>query len=389
MAETAIEWARNADGSRGCTWNPTRGCRRVDRGCKHCYAERLAGFRLSGEGMPYEGLVTLKRKGSTVEPSWTGDARLIEGLLDQPLRWRKPRTIFVDSMSDLFFEPITDTEIARVFGVMAQATWHTFQVLTRRIGRARTLLDTFTHDSVFSALHAAPAGAPPVVAADVKRRQARRWPAAQTAGWPWLWPLPNVWLGTSVIDQETADERVAELVHTKAAVRFVSYEPALGPVSIRKSLERALGAGGWGPKPPIDWMIVGGESGPRELAEPFDIRWMADITAECRALGILVFTKQLGTNPYDGFALCNACGHARNEHAPQLPAPCWNGVPEEVRMPRAITRGWVEAMNQRPGCKCLGFVGTHADLKLKHHKGADLLEWPSGLAVRETPRLTP
>ena len=123
--KTGISWT-------DATWSPTRGCRRISAGCENCYAERQA-MRMSGTGGAYEGLVKLTSGG----PRWTGDGRLVPSMLDQPLRWTKPRRIFVDSMSDLFYEAFSFEDIAAVFGVMAACPQHVFQVLTKRPERAR------------------------------------------------------------------------------------------------------------------------------------------------------------------------------------------------------------------------------------------------------------
>ena len=127
MARSCIEWTES-------TWNPVRGCRQVSPGCKHCYAERMA-HRFSGPGMAYEGLTRLTKAG----PKWTGQVRLVEEVLDEPLRWRQPRRIFVNSMSDLFHEDVPLDFIQRVFNVMLSARRHTFQILTKRAERREEL----------------------------------------------------------------------------------------------------------------------------------------------------------------------------------------------------------------------------------------------------------
>ncbi|MDE2342737.1 MAG: phage Gp37/Gp68 family protein [Betaproteobacteria bacterium] len=203
--KTGIEWTN-------ATWNPLRGCSRVSEGCRHCYAEKIAA-RFSGPGMPYEGLA--KRVGG--EPRWTGTVRLVESALDQPLRWTKPRIIFVNSMSDLFHEKVSDEWIDSIFAVMALAPQHTFQILTKRPERMVKYMKVHERGSYIasSALSRVPGN----------KMESR--PA-----WNMSWPLPNVWLGVSVEDQKTADERIPLLLATPAAKRFISAEPLLGKVDL-------------------------------------------------------------------------------------------------------------------------------------------------------------
>ncbi len=210
-ARTSIAWC-------DASWNPIVGCTRVSAGCEHCYAERFAHRWRNIEGHALGGLT---RPGG----GWNGTVRLNETALDLPLRWRKPKRIFVNSMSDLFHEALTDEQIDRVFGVMAKAFWHDFQVLTKRPERMREYL-------------ARVAGGRYV------------WKAAQAFPWPsWAmneinrnglagatWPLPNVLIGVSVEDQATADERIPLLLQTPAAKRFISAEPLLGPVDFTRWL---------------------------------------------------------------------------------------------------------------------------------------------------------
>jgi protein gp37 len=192
-SNSAIEWT-------GATWNPTRGCSRVSPGCEHCYAERFA-HRFSEAGQTYAGLTKATPRG----PRWRGVLREVDDVVDLPLRWRKPKLIFVNSMSDLFHEKVSLEFLRRVFETMRQAHWHTFQILTKRADRVRELA---------SLLH---------------------WPS-------------NVWMGVSV-ENEDYVERIDDLRSVPAAVRFLSLEPLLGP------LPRLKLAG-------IHWAIVGGESGP-------------------------------------------------------------------------------------------------------------------------------
>jgi protein gp37 len=210
---TSIEWTE-------ATWNPVTGCTKISPGCKHCYAERMA-----------------KRLRAMGQPRYANGFRvtLQKDLVDQPLRWRKPRRIFVNSMSDLFHSDVPPGFIHRVFHTMQQASWHQFQILTKRPERLCALADSLP------------------------------------------WP-ENVWIGVSV---ETADYlwRVEYLVAIPAAVRFLSLEPLLGPLP-RLPLEG------------IHWVIVGGESGPG--ARPMAVEWVRQIRARCLQHHVPFFFKQWG-----------------------------------------------------------------------------------------------
>jgi len=210
---TSIEWTE-------ATWNPVTGCTKISPGCKHCYAERMAK-RLQAMGQPRyaDGFRV------TLQPD----------LVDQPLRWRKPRRIFVNSMSDLFHPDVPLEFIRRVFRTMEAARWHQFQILTKRADRLRD------------------------VAGDLP------------------WP-ENVWMGVSV-ETEGYLWRIEHLVEVPAAVRFLSLEPLLGPLP-------ALPLAG------VHWVIVGGESGPR--ARPMQPAWVRDIRRQCLERGVAFFFKQWG-----------------------------------------------------------------------------------------------
>jgi protein gp37 len=267
MADSEIEWT-------DFVWNPTRGCSRVSPGCGGaagqggCYAERQA-YRFAGPGGPYEGLVRLGKQG----PRWTGVMRLILEKLSEPLRWHKPRRIFVNSMSDLFHEGLTNEEIAAVFGVMAACPQHTFQVLTKRAKRMR---EWFEWVASFEGEH----GPPPD---DVVAIHASNLVDCDRVQRPW--PLPNVWLGVSVEDQQRADERIPELVQVPAAVRFLSVEPMLGPIELGVSIRK------------IGWVIVGGESGPG--ARWFELGWARHVVKQCRNVKVPCFVKQFGAKSID------------------------------------------------------------------------------------------
>lgn len=297
MADTSIEWT-------DATWNPVRGCSRVSPGCDNCYAMRFA-HRFSNPGSGtctrgeeykaagrYHGLTTIRRG----KVDWSGRVRLVPEMLDAPLRWRKPRRIFVNSMSDLFHESLSDEAIAAVFGVMAAAPQHTFQVLTKRAKRMREWFEWFERgngrqDSADVAITAA-LGVPELNAY-VTRNDLDV--DDEPSAWDELiedppdWPLRNVWLGVSAEDQERADERIPHLLETPAAVRFVSAEPLLGPVDFASFLPFEGHPGG------IDWLIVGGESG--HGARLCDVAWIRDIVRQCRRAGVSCFVKQLGARP--------------------------------------------------------------------------------------------
>jgi len=216
--QSTIEWTDS-------TWNPVRGCTKVSPGCKHCYAERFAERFRGVPGHPFEHGFEL---------------RLVPEKLADPLRWRTPKMIFVNSMSDLFHEGVPDEYIEMVARVMVQANWHTFQVLTKRSVRMRDLLRT-------------------------KLRFAAR--------------LRNVWWGVSVEDKQYGVPRIAHLSQSGASVKFLSVEPLIEDIGVI----RLDG---------IDWMIVGGESGPG--ARPIDPRWVRSLRKQCRESGVKFFFKQWG-----------------------------------------------------------------------------------------------
>lgn len=337
---TSIEWTDES-------WNPVRGCAMVSPGCTNCYAMRQAA-RMGGPGGAYEGLT----RSSSSGPLWTGRATFVQDMLGAPLRWRRPRRVFVNSMSDLFHDDLTDHEIAAIFGVMAASPRHVFQILTKRAQRMErwfewvasqsdgTYMDPPSHVCYRAARRALPAGE-----------------AAGVDGATMAWPLPNVWMGVSVEDQRRADERIPPLLRTQAAVRFVSYEPALESVDFTRlhagpydhlnaltatSYSTTFGWVNHSDIRPLSWVICGGESGPR--ARPFDLGWARATVAACRAAGVACFIKQLGSNPL---------------HVRRAVEPC--------------------GLHQLPGCGC-------DDGLLSDRKGGDPSEWDEGLRVREWPQ---
>lgn len=299
--KTMIEWS-------DATWSPITGCSVVSAGCKHCYAMKLAGSRLQHHP---------SRKGLTVDtkagPVWTGEVRFNEGWLRQPLKWRKPRTIFVCAHADLFHEKVPDAWIDRVFAVMALAPHHAFQVLTKRSARMRAYLsDSQTLGRVMAASEA-------LLDDSVERanKTAQR-PLIDSgmmgtmfvarSGPKWLptWPLPNVWLGVSAEDQEHAEARIPDLLMTPAAVRFLSAEPMLGQIDLVDTLFyrghhgiagrcylRSAGAPADFIHPPkLDWVICGGESGAG--ARPMHPAWARLLRDQCAASGTAFLFKQWG-----------------------------------------------------------------------------------------------
>ncbi len=271
---STIEWT-------DATWNPIRGCTRVSEGCRHCYAERMAA-RFSGPNQPYEGLVAMTSAG----PRWTRQVRFLGSMLDQPARWRRPRRIFVNSMSDLFHEALTFEQIAAAFGAMAAGPQHQFQVLTKRPARMRawfewfdTWIDRSRQFVVPQLIHRAATHIEPFAFTASERLYA----AANRAAGRNDWPLPNVWLGVSVENQAAADERVPTLLDTSAALRWLSVEPLLGPVDLSPWRHST---------PSIDWVVCGGESGPG--ARAMKIEWVRDLRDQCGAAGIPFLFKQWG-----------------------------------------------------------------------------------------------
>ncbi|WP_279480297.1 phage Gp37/Gp68 family protein [Aureimonas sp. SK2] len=304
---TKIEWT-------DATWNPITGCSVVSPGCTNCYAMLLAGTRLSNH--PSRIGLTRDTKGG---PVWTGEVRFNEGWLDQPLRWRRPRMIFVCAHGDLFAEGVPDEWIDRVFAVMALAPQHVFQVLTKRADRMRAYLSgnrfgdghaterigyaamqlvdeatggdetksppwPYDPSRISSLLHGPTPDSPIVL---YRRRE--------------IWPLPNVWLGVSAEDQRRADERVPQLLATPTAIRWVSAEPLLGPIDFRdiKPADRyevdALTGYDFdqgGVRNRLDWIVAGGESG--HGARPMHPSWVRSIRDQCAKTGVAFLFKQWG-----------------------------------------------------------------------------------------------
>ncbi len=268
--KTGIEWTDT-------TWNPVAGCFVASPGCKNCYAVEMAwrmthhpNKKVSGK---YAGTVELNANGVAC---WTGEVRLVERTLLEPSKERKPMRIFVNSMSDAFYEKLSDEQIAKIWAGMALAPWHDFQVLTKRAERMRDWLrDPRT---------------PGLVAAEIDRLE----PGAMLPAWP----FSNVWVGVSIEDQVRADERLPLLLDCPATVRFVSAEPLIRPVSLKLALEQHgmknasdLASAG------LHWVIVGGESG--QDSRPMHPDWARALRDECAGAGIKFFFKQIGAWSWD------------------------------------------------------------------------------------------
>lgn len=360
---SAIEWT-------DATWNPVVGCEKIAQGCKHCYAKTLhdkrhkayqAGAKLPAQyAKPFE------------------EVQLMPERLSQPLKWRKPKRIFVNSVSDLFHESVPFEFIAAVFGVMAACPQHVFQVLTKRPERMREFFEYIEQRAEM---------AKEVFPNDTHEWRREHLLSAQCLihglgethkhrGVDFQWPLPQVWLGTSISTQKDADKNILELVKCPAAVRFVSAEPLIEDVDLWMVPQKCPACGAqamrslladdgscweldhceacdvrWWcqpheqdvtpearPFPKIDWVIVGGESGPG--ARPCDVAWIRSIVQQCKAAGVACFVKQLGSTPVSS-----------------RPADFENG----------------------------DTITGEADLILRDRKGGDPSEWPEDLRVREFP----
>lgn len=341
--KTAIEWT-------DATWNPIRAryleiqndgsgkerigwhCEHASEGCRFCYAE---GFnRRLGTGLDFKPgeLYREEKRGYN-----NGEVKLFldEEMLTAPLRWKKPRMIFVCSMTDLFADFVPDEWIDKVFAVMALSPQHTFQVLTKRAKRMREYFEKIDTELCAAGEQGYAPRRLDQIACDITRSPC-------TAGWmeEQDWPLPNVWLGVSAERQKEADERIPELLTTPAAVRFVSAEPLLGPLDFTSICWRdedadiranALTAEAWVENSDsasaysnacdgvtgLDWIIVGGESGPG--ARPMHPAWARSIRDQCAAAGVPFFFKQWGEwapqiGAVDGWTLNDNPEISRFEH---------------------------------------------------------------------------
>lgn len=326
--KTTIEWT-DQPGYVGAVWNPTTGCTRVSDGCDNCYAFALHDKRYKsnldhahahGEKSAAFMRMVLESSSFSIDADqrlpWPAQydrpfstVQLLPERLDAPLRTRKPTCYFVDSMSDLFHEDVPDEFIDRVFATMWRAQQHRFLILTKRPERMAQFFKNV----------------PPAAGA------------------------PNVWLGTSVEDQASADERIPHLLATPAAVRFLSCEPLLGPVDLTSIPCEHDGE----PLNPlgsrIHWVIGGGESGPR--ARPMDLAWARSLVAQCRAAGVAPFVKQLGSYPIRS----------------------WDTWPSD-------TEGNPVAE------PATSDHGQRWRYRLREPHGRDMTQWPEDLRIREFPR---
>lgn len=251
--KSKIEWTDR-------TWNPTLGCSMVSKGCTNCYAMRFAHrFRTSAKN-PLKGL-------TTDDVKWNGDVKLMADRIEDPISWTKPSMIFVGSMSDIFHESVPDVYLLRIFHTMYLADHHTFQVLTKRPERMASFTRRLWCYKVTGELR---------LADDEDHDKGHV-------------ALPNVWMGTSVENQDAADERIPELLRAEAAVRFVSCEPLIGPVDLKRE-----------DLPKLDWVIVGGESGPGARAmHPCWARGLRDV---CDDADVPFLFKQWGAwLPFQAF----------------------------------------------------------------------------------------
>lgn len=359
MAATShIEWTDT-------TWNPVVGCLMVSPGCANCYAEIMAK-RL--KAMALADIAKGRdpgRKRHYIEAigdngKWSGKLIPVPDALEDPLGWKTPRMVFVNSMSDLFygddadrkrceakgidFTPVPFEFIDKVFASIALADRHTAQILTKRPERMADYFDASRQEAGI--------GRDAYVEGEAQNLWHRR-----TGEDPSMWlavhfPLPNVWLGTSVEDQKHADERIPHLVRCPAAVRFLSCEPLLGPLDLSRwlAIERDRN-GAWRRKskfheePLIGWVIVGGESG--HGSRPCNIVWIRDIVAQCAAAGVPCFVKQLGARP-ELFEVFTA-----------------DGIPLAGIFP--------------------GSIASFQPIVLRDSKGGDWNEWPADVRVRQFP----
>lgn len=338
MAESSIDWTDKV-------WNPVVGCAKVSAGCKNCYAETMAArcalmsAALGRESVYLPVVDTAKRR-------WNGRAEMVPARLADPLKWKKPRRVFVNSMSDLFHEDVTFEFVAACFGVMAATPQHTYQILTKRPERMLAFFEWACNEADKRGY-----GQPEVCMDEAAERGAKVPTTTVDEHGIDAWPLPNVWLGVSTEDQATADERIPLLLQAPAAVRFLSCEPLLGPIDLSPmtchrcgsheasftaiddrtcsqpwcvECDLEMGDPVW--LESLGWIIAGGESGPG--ARPCDLAWIRKIVGQCAEAEVACFVKQLGANP----------------------------------------RG----------------VG-HRPLLLKGRKGADPNEWPEDLRVRQYP----
>ena len=311
---TSIEWTDE-------TWNVFVGCSKISEGCRNCYAINQA-YRNNAmaQAMPnpgrmkyYEGLT--EKKDNRVE--WTGLVRFVPEALDLPLKWKKPCHIFVNSMSDLFHECVTDDQLDQIFAVMALAQRHTFKVLTKRPERMVSYLRSAKNRVR-------------VAAVDLGREKSVEHTAIESCQWDW--PLPNAWMGCTIENQKAVADRAHLLFKLYQGWKtFYSVEPLLEAVELNLS------------QYPIDWAIVGGESGPG--ARAFYLDWARSVIQQCQTAKVPVFVKQLGSNAWDK---CLPPAHLA----------------------------------------ALGLINeSYCQLQLRSRKGNNMEEWPEELRIREVAKV--
>ncbi len=261
--KTKIEWTDT-------TWNPIRGCSRVSEGCRNCYAEVIAR-RFKKPGLPYEGLIAKTGQ-------WNGSIKVVDSLMTEPFKWKKPRRVFVNSMSDLFHENVPEETINTIFAVMALNPQHTFQILTKRPERMLQYCSSLgRHHSVDRVS---------IVAKKLDKDL-----NLGGKGFCWNmnnggWALPNVLLGVSAEDQKTADERIPILLKTPAAKLWLSVEPMLGHIDTYRSHDLSTSCN------VVEWIVCGGESG--KNARPMHPEWARSLRDQCQRSGTPFFFKQWG-----------------------------------------------------------------------------------------------
>lgn len=309
MSDTKIEWADKV-------WNPVVGCSITSPGCTNCYAMRMAG-RLEAMGhAAYQGLTTRAKTGFV----WTGKVALNEKALLEPLRWKKPARIFVNSMGDLFHESVPDEWIDRVFAVMALCPQHQFLILTKRADRMREYVRNFRWTRVLESCREPTRGGGSIITkwsihslAQAFGLTATKFSDIRNHS---TFPLPNVWLGVSVENQQAAEDRIPHLLATPAAVRWISAEPLLGPVDLREVcnghyFQNPLTGHRWHDAPEgvpsvndnggakLDWVVCGGESG--KDARPMHPDWARSLRDQCAAAAVPFNFKQWGEWAPDKF----------------------------------------------------------------------------------------